>query len=102
MTLPQAEQEILWLCAFRYALGRRTYVVNVGKEMADLLVKHWNELSDSSKTVIQGDLEEAFANHERIVELGLGNEYSPLGQDCDRQQWERVRALYFTNKVSNG
>ena len=65
----------LMVCAFRYALGRRSYIVAV---IGEILVTHKAELSDSSKAVICRDINKAIAkNHD--------------GMDCDSAVWRYVR-----------
>jgi hypothetical protein len=65
---------IVLLCAFRYALGRKTYVVSM---IVDELVTNWNELSYHDKDKIQNEILSA----------------SDLGMECDRQEWERILKL---------
>jgi hypothetical protein len=85
--------------AFRYCLGRMT---NVVKECADWICQNWDDLNDSVKAIIEREMEEEFRRDDRARErggsIGFGNilqKYiTPLGMDCDRAEWERVRALY--------
>ena len=73
----------------RYCLGRMTYVSG---ECADWLVRHWPRLSDGTKQAIQRDIDEAFIADDKA--RASGQHYKPLGWDCDRREWERVRALW--------
>ena len=75
--------------AVRYALGRMTYVV---EETADWVIANWDMLPLDSKNIIRRDIEKAFEKDElaRVNFLNL----KPLGADCDRKQWERVRVLW--------
>lgn len=75
--------------AVRYCLGRMTYVSG---ECADWLVRHWPRLSDDTKRAIQRDIDEAFIADDKA--RASGQHYKPLGWDCDRREWERVRALW--------
>lgn len=79
----------LWLGAFRYYCGRMTYAVS---DFTDLLIRVWPSLPEYTRKLIQRDLEEEFQrdNHARAEKC----QYKPLGQDCDRAQWEQVRALW--------
>lgn len=86
-----AEMTTLWLGSFRYYLGRMTYAVG---DFCDLLIKEWPSLPDRTKNLIQRDLTEAFTRDDE--QRADGKEYLPLGHDCDRQQWERVRKLWDT------
>lgn len=79
------------VAAFRYCLGRRTYVVG---EYARLLVKIWPFLSEKTQNIIKRDLEKAFARDDEDREAG--REYKALGWDCDRAEWSRVRKLWET------
>ena len=47
----------LMVCAFRYALGRKTYI---SKVISELLIKHKDKLSLSSRAVILRDIKRAF------------------------------------------
>ena len=66
---------LLAVCAFRYALGRRTYVVT---HVADWLIANRYKLSRSNKDLIVREI------HEQDLRWGLGD-------DCDRRDWLRVR-----------
>ena len=80
---------LIIVAAFRYCLGRRTYVVG---EYARLLVKIWSLLSGNTKNLIHLELEEEFKRDDKARADGL--DYKPLGWDCDRAEWERVRKLW--------
>lgn len=81
---PWGFNDLMVVAAFRYCLGRRTYIVGV---CADWLIAQWPNFSDSTKDLIQRELEEAFKRD-------ATNEYKPLGDDCDHAEWERVRGLW--------
>ena len=81
--------EIMVLSAVRYCVGRQTYVVRV---CADWLVDIWPMLGANTKAVIQRDLEMEFESDDN-ARMREAN-YKPLGHDCDRKDWERVRALW--------
>lgn len=74
--------------AVRYAMGRRSYQVGV---TASWLRCSWHLLSSHIQQIIQQDIEGEFQTAERT-----GN-YSHLGHDCDRREWEDVRALWKPN-----
>ena len=81
--------ELMVISAFRYCCGRQTYVVGA---CADWLISIWPMLGDNTKAVIKRDLEREF---ERDDEARAAQEnYKPLGWDCDRKDWERVRELW--------
>lgn len=81
--------DLMAIAAFRYCCGRMTYIVG---DCADWLISVWPELSDNAKAVIKRDLEYEFQKDDaaRLT----GDQYKPLGMDCDRVEWERVRTLW--------
>ena len=87
------ETETLWLGAFRYYLGRRTYAVS---EFCDLLVAQWETLPERCRTLIRAELEKAIARDNDARAMCAG--YFPLGMDVDRDQWLRVRELWKERK----
>ena len=69
------ELDYVFLCyAFRYALGRRTYVVN---DVYRALEKYWDVLPAHTKENIQKEIREAI-------------NYNNAGDDCDKKQWETI------------
>ena len=62
-------------CAFRYALGRRTYVVS---HVVDEILNNWEELSKSFK--------------ERTVKeiIEYKKDYKTLGDSCDETDWMKI------------
>ena len=72
--------------AVRYAMGRRSYQVGV---TASWVRCSWHMLNDHIQQIIKQDIESEFQTAERT-----GN-YSHLGADCDRREWEDVRALWL-------
>lgn len=82
-------QTTLWLGAFRYYCGRMTYAVG---DFCDLLIAEWGELPEATRALIRRDLSEEFGRDDAARERGA--EHLPLGADCDRAQWERVRRLW--------
>lgn len=95
-TLAQQEawgwQHLMVVAAFRYSLGRMTYISGV---CADWIVARWQDFPPNVQNLIHCELEEAFKcdNEERA----MGEKYRTLGWDCDRKQWERVRALWASS-----
>lgn len=79
----------LIVCTFRYYLGRET--INAG-HFADQLAVAWNHLPKNERFLIQRDLERAFETDDGA--RAYNDNYKPLGRDCDRQCWEKVRAQY--------
>ena len=50
------KQEDLVVCAFRYCLGRSTYVVS---EMIEHILCHWNGLCPAYQKLIKNEIEDA-------------------------------------------
>lgn len=82
---------LMAVAAFRYSLGRMSYIV---ADTVDWLIFNWSIIPPSARKIIQRDLEEAFSRDDEAREFSA--QYFPLGMDCDRQQWERVRALWMS------
>jgi hypothetical protein len=78
----------LWLGAFRYYCGRRTYAVS---QFCDLLIAEWPSLPERTRKLVQNELDEDFARDDRM----RPSNYAPLGDACDRAERERVRALWL-------
>jgi hypothetical protein len=49
-------QDILLFCAFRYALGRQTYVV---RTIADIIKANWDHMPQSRRNMFRKEIEEA-------------------------------------------
>ena len=71
--------------AIRYCVGRRTYIVG---ECVDWIIANWSDWPGDVKNVIQRDLEQEF---ERAAQK---SDWKLLGDDCDKREWEKVRALW--------
>ncbi len=87
--MTESQLECLWHGAFSYWCGRKTIAVNT---FTELLIQEWPNLSGRTKFFIQRDLEQDFLedDEDRMTD----NCCKRLGHDCDRKQWEKVRALY--------
>lgn len=79
---------LLWVGAFRYYLGRRTYAVGM---FCDLLRQAWSRLPERTRHIISSELASAFKSDDEFRGKAQ-NSYLPLGDDCDRREWEKVRA----------
>lgn len=79
----------LWLGAFRYYCGRMTYAVF---DFTELLIQAWPGLPVYTQALIQRELEAEFIRDD--CARAENREYRPLGHDCDRESWRRVRALW--------
>ena len=81
--------DLMVIAAFRYCMGRQTYIVQA---CADWLIDIWPMLNENNRAVIQRDLEREFELDDAA--RAAKDNYKPLGWDCDRKDWERVRALW--------
>ena len=93
---PWGRDDLVALAAVRYCLGRMTYIVS---DCADWLVQQWPNIKPSARAIIQRDIEEAFARDDEAREAG--KEHKPLGCDCDRAEWEKVRKLWAPAAASD-
>lgn len=66
---------ILFICAFRYALGRSSYVVS---EMCDLITANLDIFSDFTKKLF-------------IKEITRALDTNNYGMEMDREYWIRLR-----------
>jgi len=76
--------DLLYLAAFRYALGRSSYIVST---IADELIKA--ELSEQTKREIIWEIKEAYT-----PENPLGRRLG-LGMECNRKQWLFVKEKFI-------
>lgn len=84
--------DLMVMAAFRYCLGRMTYIVS---DCCDWLIAQWPVIKQSAKDIIKKELEEVFKEDDALrANPQSGYSYKPLGHNCDREQWERVRALW--------
>ena len=75
MKLKFTDDRLNLFCAFRYALGRRTYVVSC---VVDDIINNWNLLPEHDKNLFKKEIKE----YEELYEC--------LGMDCDKEQWYRI------------
>lgn len=85
--------DLVWMGAFSYWCGRMTIAVG---SFVDVLVAEWPNIPENARIFIQRDLERAFADDDK--DRAENSNYKRLGHDCDRKEWERVRALYKTGE----
>lgn len=85
------QQLTLWIGSFRYYLGRRTYAVS---DFVELLISEWGNLPDSLKDLIAKELlTEIKRDDDMRSDPVCSSSYYPLGDDCDRREWERLLPL---------
>lgn len=73
------DEEIILSCAFRYALGRMTYVVAT---VAQKLIDEKDRLSESFKYRTAKEIQE------------YQDEHGEAGMSFDNAQWNRVKCLF--------
>lgn len=73
------------LCAFRYSLGRMTYITG---DCAEWLEDYWHIMPEEWRKQIHRDIREAIDN-------GLA------GHQCDVDAWQRVLALPISREEGN-
>ena len=79
-TISTDDFNILAICAFRYALGRRTYITS---EVAGILGAYINHLDERSLVVILEDYKRTYESEQ----LGLNHAF---GDKCDRDTWVKL------------
>ncbi len=84
--------DLMAIAAVRYCLGRMTYITS---DCSEWLVAQWPNIMPRARAVIQRDIDEAFARDDEAREAG--DSYKPLGWDCDRAVWQKVRELWAPN-----
>jgi len=72
------ELQTFLMCSFRYALGRKTYIV---KDVCELLTKYMGNI-------------ERYHQRKIIVEICEAIERNEAGMECDRQEWLKVVNCY--------
>ena len=80
--LQHFDLEELVHASFRYYLGRRTIATCA---YARSLAAAWPLLSQSTRVMIGRELAHAYA------EAARNPDWQPLGADCDREAWDKVR-----------
>lgn len=83
------ETETLWIAAFRYYAGRRTYAVS---DFCALLIAQWPTLPQKCRFLIERELESCFERDDES-RRNSGTDWA-LGMSCDRAEWDKVRALW--------
>ena len=85
------------VAVFRYCLGRQTYVV---QECVDWLLLHWPSIDQPVRNLIRSELDRAFEQDDAARASHDASGYKPLGWDCDREQWQRVRSMWANAEVT--
>ena len=80
---------LMAVAAFRYCLGRMTYIVG---DCERWIFANWEHFPENVRKLIQREVEEEIKRDDEA--RADGRDYKPLGHDCDRAAWERVRKLW--------
>ena len=80
---------LMALAALRYCLGRMTYIVG---DCERWIFANWEHFPEYVKTLIQREVEKEINRDDEA--RAEGREHKPLGHDCDRAAWIRVRSLW--------
>lgn len=82
--------DLMAIAAVRYCLGRRTYIVG---DCSEWLVAQWPNICKRAQIIIERDIEREFKDDDEA--RANGDAHKPLGDDCDRREWEKVRTLWL-------
>lgn len=84
----QKDSQIVF-CAFRYCLGRMSYIVSTFTEYATAYIRHiWtHDLQLMEKEITE---QERF-DVERPLKFGDSIHQSHLGMECDKSDWLKLR-----------
>ena len=85
--LSDAESQI-YFCAFRYCLGRKTYVVSNYCEEASRKIR---KITDHFLLLLEKELSEAI--HEDDEQRAKNEQYKTLGYDWNRDDWVKLFGL---------
>lgn len=91
MSNPWGFNDFMVIAGFRYCLGRRTYAVEI---CADWLIEQWPNFKENIRGAIKRELEQEFSRDDIARDRNDDYWHLPLGADCDRAEWERVRGLW--------
>lgn len=81
---------VFW--SFRYFLGRQTIATC---QFAEELSKAFPLLNKRVKNLIRRELDRSFQEDDKARKNN--EKFLPLGLDCDRQQWQKVREAYLAD-----
>lgn len=90
--LDEFEAEELLIASVRYYMGRMTASAC---SFAENLARAWPQLPKRARDIIQRDLQRQFDSDD--MARAVGYSHRPLGMDCDREAWEKVRAAWINN-----
>ena len=71
------DEQVVLLCAMRYALGRRTYVTSC---VSNEIINNWCDFPKGKQVLIKREISEAIADNN-------------IGSKCDLNSWKRILKL---------
>lgn len=86
------DEFVVWIGALRYYMGRTTYATN---HFCQVLLNEWDTLSDTTKLLIERDLEEQIQFDDKAK--ATNDTHKPLGSDSDKQVWMEVAKKWRNN-----
>jgi hypothetical protein len=85
--MKQTHLETIWFCAFRYCLGRSSYIVS---DFAEAFAINFEEIPDKTKKLILRELQYVMRKDDgERTDNPDSLDYS-LGHGCDRTSWQNV------------
>ena len=87
-TMLTEEESEIYFCAFRYCLGRMTYVVSDYCEEATRKIRR---ITNHFLLLLEKELSEAIQKDDE--QRAKGEPYKTLGMDCDRVDWVKLFGL---------
>lgn len=94
--------QLVWLGATRYYIGRMS---SATATFCTVLATSWDKLPVGTRKLLRREVEATFDLDDELRAArsqGLSTGPLPLGTDCDRAQWERVRHLWGMNETPSG
>ena len=77
------DAHLAYMCMFRYAFGRMTYMPDV---VIGIIKRNEKYLTDRTLEQLNRELTEEAERYERVYKVKPQN-YSNYGMECDRQSW---------------
>lgn len=85
-----SNDELIIVCAVRYALGRMTYIVSV---VCDYVASKKDTLSQNCINIIIRDIEEEMQRYH--------NSGHTLGMECDEKEWVKLLEKLKGDRVND-
>jgi hypothetical protein len=85
--MKQTHLDTIWFCAFRYTLGRVSYIVS---DFEEAFLDNFPIVPDKTRKLILRELTYAFKKDDEEREANPNAGFYTLGQWCDRMSWNNV------------